>query len=326
MLISRTPLRISLGGGGTDVPSYCSKYGGFIFGCAIKMYVDIFIRRPWVGVSEKIELQYLKFESVDTVEEVQHTIGREVLRLTGINRSINIYFKSDAPAGTGLGSSGSCAVGLLGGLWKFVGVSKKQEELAEESFHITQRLALPDGKQDPYLAALGGFTVLEISEDQVVQWHHPEISPETIQRFLENSVFFYTGVIRDSVNVLRDQDNYRALELKHRTKTIGRQILKAFQSGNLNDFGHLMHEHWIVKREMSDRISSSIFNRIYDKARQNGALGGKLIGAGGGGYFIFYCIDQSAKHRLVTAMSDVGFKEVSLDIDHQGIRATVIDL
>lgn len=326
MLISRTPLRISLGGGGTDLPSYCSRYGGFIFGCAIKMYVDIFIRRPWVGVSKKIELQYLKFESVDLVTEVQHTIGREALRLTGVDRSINIYFKSDAPAGTGLGSSGSCAVGLLGGLWKFQGMDKDQEELAEEAFEVTQRLNLPDGKQDPYLGALGGFTVLEIAADQTVKWYHPVISPEISQRFLDNSVFFYSGVIRDSIDVLHDQNNPKALELKHKTKTIGRQILSAFQNGSLNDFGRLMHEHWIVKREMSGRISSSAFDHIYEIALTGGALGGKLIGAGGGGYFMFYCPDGDAKIRLLEAMRKLGFKNVPLGVDYKGTRAVEVEV
>ncbi len=326
MLMSRTPFRISLGGGGTDLPSYCGKHGGFIFGVAIDMYIDIFVRRPWVGVSEKIELQYLQFESVDFVGDLKHDIGREALRLTGIDSSINIYFHADTPMGTGLGSSGSCAVSLLGGLWKYLGRPKSQVELAEGAFEITQRLNLPDGKQDPYLGALGGFTVLEIDEDQSVSWHHPRIGSNTVHDFLSHSFFFYTGARRESVEVLRDQDSNKALDLKHRTKAIGRQVLSAFERGNLDDFGHLMHEHWQVKRELSDKISSPEFDRIYSGALDNGAIGGKLIGAGGGGYFLFYCPNEEAGVTLKKVMASFGFKPITLGIDHKGTRVSEIDI
>ncbi|MFY9493275.1 MAG: galactokinase [Minisyncoccia bacterium] len=325
MLMSRTPFRISLGGGGTDLPSYCEKYGGFIFGVAINMFMDIFARRPWIGVSEKIELQYLKFESVDIVDEVEHTIGREALKLAGVKKAVSIYFHADTPMGTGLGSSGSCAVGLLNVLWNFKGVQKSQTDLAEGAFRITQALGLPDGKQDPYLAALGGFTVLEIGTDQSVRWYHPNISPGTVRQFVSCSLLFYTGVRRESVEVLRDQDRQKALKLKHRTKVIGRQVLKAFERGNIFDFGCLMDEHWRIKREMSDRISSPEFDVIYNSALENGALGGKLIGAGGGGYFLFCCADQEGVLRLKETMVDLGFKPIDFGIDYKGTRVARID-
>ncbi len=306
------------------MPSYCQKYGGFVFGMAVDMHMDIFVRRP--VIYERIDLQYLNFESVENVEDVKHPIGREALRLTGVNHSVSIYFKADTPMGTGLGSSGSCAVGLLNALWSFSGVKKTQAELAEEAFQITQRLGLPDGKQDPYLAALGGFTVLEIDCDQSVKWYHPDISPQTVQRFLANILFFYTGVRRESVEILRDQSRVRVLELKHRTKAIGRQILAAFERGNLDDFGWLMREHWRIKKEISARISSPEFDQIYELALRNGALGGKLIGAGGGGYFIFYCPDQDAKARLKSSLAGIDFKEIAMAVDCKGTRVVEIDL
>jgi D-glycero-alpha-D-manno-heptose-7-phosphate kinase len=324
MFISRTPCRISLGGGSTDLPSYCREHGGFIFGCAINMYMDIFVRRP--VIYDRIDVQYKDFESVDSVDEVKHPIAREALKMTGVDRCVSIYFKSDTPMGTGLGSSGSCAVGLLNILHNFKGASKTKAELAEEAFQLTQRLGLPDGRQDPYLAALGGFTVLELSVDGGVQWRHPNIHQETIDQFLRNSLFFYTGVCRDSVDVLRDQDHAKAIELKHRTKVIGRQILAAFENGNLDDFGRLMHEHWLLKREMSDKITSPEFDRIYHLAIANGALGGKLIGAGGGGYFLFYCPDQDAKARTLAALRDFNFKFIDIGVDYQGTRALNLTL
>ena len=324
MLISRTPFRISLGGGSTDLPSYCEKYGGFIFGVAIKMYMDIFIRKPIIY--DKIDLQYLKFESVDLIDQLQHPIGKEALKMAGIDKAISIYFKSDTPMGTGLGSSGSCAVGLLKALWKFKGVIKSNEECAEEAFQITRRLGLPDGRQDPYLAALGGFTVLELGADNSVSWRHPDINSDTTQKFLNNSLFFYTGVRRDSVEVLRDQSHDKVLELKHRTKEIGRQILTAFKNGSLDDFGRLMNEHWQLKKEMSDKITSPEFDEVYAQILKSGALGGKLIGAGGGGYFFFYCKDEDSRQRASAAMQKVGFKEIPFDVDYQGTRVKEIEI
>lgn len=228
--------------------------------------------------------------------------------------------------GTGLGSSGSCAVGLLNALWYFKGIKKTPAELAEEAFRITQRLGLPDGKQDPYLTALGGFTVLEIDMDQSVKWCHASIEPQTVKQFVSRSLFFYTGVRRESVDVLRDQEHHKALELKHRTKAIGRQILKAFISGNLDDFGCLMNEHWRIKKEISARISSPEFDFIYDLALKHGALGGKLIGAGGGGYFLFYCRDAEAGERLARVMVARGFRQIPLGVDYKGTRVAEVEI
>ncbi len=324
MLISRTPFRISLGGGSTDLPSYCRQYGGFIFGCAIDMYLDIFIRQP--VIYDKIDLQYLKFESVDSIDELEHPIGREALKMTGIDSCISVYFKSDTPMGTGLGSSGSCAVGLLNALYTFKGIYKERAELAEGAFQITQNLNLPDGRQDPYLTALGGFVVLELGADDGVNWYRPDIKPKTINDFFGNSVLIYTGVRRESESILREQRETKALELKHRTKDIGREILKTFTSGNLDDFGPLMNEHWRIKKEMSGKISSSAFDEIYDVALHNGATGGKLIGAGGGGYFLFYCPGADSKNRLIRAIKNMNFKIINFGIDRQGTRVRAIDV
>lgn len=328
MIISRTPFRISLGGGSTDLPAYADVYGGFIFGVSINMHMDIFVRQP--VIYDRVDLQYLTFESVENLEELKHAIGREALKLTGINHGISVYFKADTPMGTGLGSSGSCAVGLLNALWRFRGVVKNQQELAEEAFYITQKLGLPDGRQDPYLAALGGFSVLEIGTDQKVNCYRPDIALDTIRKFLSRSLFFYTGVRRNSVDVLVDQskkeNEEKVLELKHRTKEIGRKILGAFISGDLDSFGRMMDEHWCLKKEMSGKISSPEFDQIYDTALKNGAVGGKLIGAGGGGYFLFYCRNETDRDSLGALMAEHGYKIIPLEIDYKGTRVVDIEI
>lgn len=324
MLVSRTPFRISLGGGSTDLPSYSRRYGGFIFGVSINMYMDIFVRRPIIY--DKIDFQYLKFESVDSIDQLEHTIGKEALKITGIDKAISVYFKSETPIGTGLGSSGTCAVGLLNALWRFRGINKSQKELAEEAFQITQNLGLPDGKQDPYLAALGGFVVLNINTNDKVFVTRPEINVATVKSFVENSLLVYTGVNRSSEAVLRDQDATRALEAKHQTKAIGMQIAATFQNGKLDDFGRLMNEHWRLKKKMSDKISNPEFDQIYNLAMENGCLGGKMIGAGGGGYFLFYCANQPTKESVGLAIRKAGYREIPFDIDYKGTRVADITI
>ncbi len=324
MLICRTPFRISLGGGSTDLPSYSRKHGGFIFGFAIKMYVDITVRKP--VIYDRIDLQYKEFESVTDIEQIKHLIGREALRMVGINKAISIYFKSDTPMGTGLGGSGSCAVGLLNALWWSQGAMKSQQELAEAAFRITQILGLPDGKQDPYIGALGGFVVMEIAQDDTVTLKRPDIDEDTVEQFINNSLFFYTGIRRDSVDILRDQSESTVMELKHRTKELGREVLNCFVTDNLDQFGLLMREHWKLKKEMSDKITIPEIDEIHEFCLKNGALGGKLIGAGGGGYFLFYCATPEEKLRLAELMAGKGMKIIPIEVDRRGTRVSTPNL
>ncbi len=323
IIMSRTPFRLPLGGGSTDLPSYYQKFGGFIFGLAVNIYMDVFIRRP--VIDNNIHFQYTRYEIVSSREMLLHDLGREALALAGINNDIDVVFKAETPAGTGLGSSGSCAVGLLNALHTFEGRKVSQADLAEQSFQLTQRLNWPDGKQDPYLAALGGFTVLEIDSTGAVTASHPPIARAAIAQFLKQTLIFYTGVKRRSFPILLEQNREKALELKHRTKTIGRQILDAFTSGRLDDFGRLLDEHWQVKKGMSGKISSEAFDKIYDLALQNGALGGKILGAGGGGYFMFYCREGSIK-QLKRVLEERGLRHIPFDIDYQGTRVTSVTL
>ena len=324
MLICRTPFRISLGGGSTDLPSYSRKHSGLIFGVSINMYMDIIVRRPIIY--DRIDLQYKKFESVESLEQLEHPIAREALKIVGIEKAISIYIKSETPMGTGLGSSGTCAVGLLNALWKFRGAERNKRDLAEEAFQITQNLGLPDGKQDPYLAAVGGFVLLDIDTDDSVMVNRPSIGDPTATRFLENSLLIYTGVNRESKKVLEDQDNERAVLAKHKTKEIGQRILIAFEKGDLDQFGRLMDQHWKLKKEMSDKISAPEFDKIYDVAMASGCLGGKMIGAGGGGYMLFYCGSGDVKMETASAMKSLGYREIPFGIDYKGTRVKEVEI
>lgn len=320
MLICRTPFRISLGGGSTDLPDYSRKYGGFIFGFSINMHMDIFIRKP--VIYDRIDLQYKKFESVLSVDQLEHPIAREALKIVGISDSISIYIKSETPMGTGLGSSGTCAVGLLNALWTFKGEPKTAEELAEQAFEITQRLGYPDGKQDPYLAAVGGILALVIDTDDSVMLMKSSMKQSTLNSFLENSLLVYTGVNRESKKVLENQNN----DVKHRMKEIGEKIYNAFNHDDLEEYGTLMNEHWELKKKTSPHVTNEDFDRIHTIAMESGCSGGKLVGAGGGGYFLFYCRNQEIKRKTVEAMQQEGLKEIPFGIDYRGTRVKEIEI
>ncbi|RJQ32474.1 galactokinase [Candidatus Parcubacteria bacterium] len=322
MIITKTPFRISLGGGGTDLPSYCRNFGGFIFGVAINLYFKVFVTKP--VIDEDVHVRYSQYEAVAHHCDLKHNISRESLKMLGVSANIDITFQSDTPAGTGLGSSGSCAVGLLNALHCFKERPVSQEKLAQEAFKVTQNLGWPDGAQDPYLAALGGFVVLEIDKSNNVTFYHPEIAEETVKRFLNQTLLFYTGVRRNSADVLGQQDRKKAIEAKHITKEIGLDILKNFELGDLDRFGVNMRKHWALKKQMSSNISSDYFDSIYDLAIKNGAMGGKLIGAGGGGYFLFYCSGEKIG-GVKKILSENGLRQVAFGIDYQGTRFLDVD-
>ena len=322
IIVSRTPFRIPLGGGSTDLPSYYSKYGGFIFGVAINAYFDVFLRKPITD--DNIYFQYSEYESVDATKKLRHNIGREALNLAGVKNAVSVAFKADTPAGTGLGSSGSCAVGLLNALFYSKGVKKTKQELAEHAFQITQNLDWPDGKQDPYVTAVGDFTAFEISKDGAVSFLKPRIAKETKERFFENTLFFYTGVSRVSTPILAEQDKAKILELKHKTKEIGRKIYDCFQSGDLDTFGRLMDEHWENKKLMSGKMSTTRFDAMYTAAKNAGALGGKIMGAGGGGYFMVYCPTRKKKNAVQSAFQKFGVRQMHFAVDTEGTRVKTI--
>lgn len=321
MIITRTPFRIPLGGGGTDLPSYYSKHGGFIFSAAIDKYMYIVIHRPLVD--DLIRVIYSRSERVEKVSEIQHDIVRASLEFMGVRNAIQIASIADIPAGTGLGSSSAYAVGLLHGLHVVKGGEVRPKSLAEEACHIEiDLLRKPIGKQDQYLAALGGFVVLEIEPDGTVRARQAQIGGAVFHRLNANILLFYTGISRSADDILKHQsaaaerDDPRVVENLHRIKEIGREILAAVEAGNLGRFGELLHEHWTTKRNLSDRITDPRIDRLYEIARGCGALGGKIVGAGGGGFFLFYI--QEGHRRLREAMRKENLREMRYTFDFEG--------
>ncbi len=322
IIISRTPFRLSLGGGSTDLPSYYEKYGGFVFGVAINLYMDVFVKEP--RSDDLIHVHYKHFESVPNASEVSHDIARQAFLMCGIKKKVAISFKADTPAGTGLGSSGACAVAVLKGLAAYQGKIMTNREAAQQSFLLTKALGLPDGMQDPYLCAEGGFSALHIGKNGSVRVVKPRIARATMERFFGNCLFYYTGVVRESKQILAEQDAEKVLQLKHRTKEIGEEIYQSFLHGSLGQFGKLMDEHWQIKKKMSARMSNPLFDGIYEKAKQAGALGGKIMGAGGGGYFMFYCPSEKAKRAVEKALAKFKMREMYFELDTKGARTKVV--
>ena len=320
MIITRSPLRISLGGGGTDLPSYYRKHSGFVLSAAINRYVYITINEAF---RPRIILKYSKLEDVERWEDIQHPIIREALRLTGVQGPyLEIVSLSDIPAGTGLGSSGSFTTALLRALHTMNRNFVPPRELAEQACHIEiDLLKEPVGKQDQYIAAFGGITCFEFLPDDRVVAEPLKIASETLANLEDNLLLFFTGASRSAAEVLRDQDRRtrdnasEMLENLHHTKHLGHASRDALLAGDLRKFAELMHVHWEHKKKRSPGISSSRIDEMYELARANGALGGKLIGAGGGGFLMLYTEDKT---RLRAAMRSAGLREVRLQFDFSG--------
>jgi D-glycero-alpha-D-manno-heptose-7-phosphate kinase len=320
LIITRSPLRISLGGGGTDLPSYYRKHSGFVLSAAINRYVYITINEAF---RPRIILKYSKLEDVERWEDIQHPIIREALRLTGVQGPyLEIVSLSDIPAGTGLGSSGSFTTALLRALHTMNRNFVPPRELAEQACHIEiDLLKEPVGKQDQYIAAFGGITCFEFLPDDRVVAEPLKIASETLANLEDNLLLFFTGASRSAAEVLRDQDTRtrdnasEMLENLHHTKHLGHASRDALLAGDLRKFAELMHVHWEHKKKRSPGISSSRIDEMYELARANGALGGKLIGAGGGGFLMLYTEDKT---RLRAAMRSAGLREVRLQFDFSG--------
>ena len=324
MIVARTPFRIPLGGGSTDLPSYYKDHGGFIFACAINLYMYITISRP--PIDDLIRFKYSESEEVETLDALRHQLGREALRAMGVTKGIEVASVADVPHGTGLGSSGSYMVCLLQALHALKGTNPGPAELAEQACHLTMNvLQLPDGKQDPYVAALGGFSVLEIGKDGEVRVERPTIAEKTIEEFEKNALLFFTGVRRESKDILVEQHKKTIggdpaiVNQKHRIKEIGRKILGAFEKGDLAHFGRLLDEHWQVKKQMSSKISSDRMDELYQLAKTSGALGGKIMGAGGGGFFLFYAEGRN-RDLVRKALLQEGLREVGFKVDTEGTK------
>lgn len=322
MIITCSPLRISLGGGGTDLPSYYREHGGLVIAAAIDKYVYINVHRRFV---DGFLLKYSHLEEAGTIEEIKHPIIREALRLAGVQeRNLEITSMADIPVGTGLGSSGSFTTALLKALHALRKNLVHPAELAEQACYVElEKLREPIGKQDQYIAAFGGITCFKFLPDNRVEAEPLKISDETLYNLEDNLLLFFTGYSRSASQILKEQDDksrqadQAMVENLHCVKELGQQSQAALESDDLPEFARLMDVHWQRKKERSKRMSNDEINAWYDHAMANGALGGKLIGAGGGGFLMFYAKDKT---RLRHAMREKGLKEVRFRFDFEGTK------
>jgi D-glycero-alpha-D-manno-heptose-7-phosphate kinase len=322
MIITRSPLRISLGGGGTDLPSYYREHSGFLIAAAIDKYVYINVHRRFV---EGFLLKYSHLEEVATIDEIKHPIIREALKLVGIQeRNLEITSMADIPAGTGLGSSGSFTTALLKAFHALKKNLVHPAELAEQACCIElEKLGEPIGKQDQYIAAYGGITCFRFMPDGRVEAEPLKVSEETLFNLEDNLLLFFTGYSRAASAILKEQDSKSKqadpamIDNLHFIKELGKQSQEALESGELPEFARLMDVHWQRKKERSQGMSNRDIDAWYDCAMANGALGGKVIGAGGGGFLMFYADD---KVKLRHAMREKDLAEVRFRFDFEGTR------
>lgn len=323
MIITRSPLRISIGGGGTDLPSYYRDYSGFLIAAAIDKYVYVTLHPTFTG---QLILKYSKMERPESVSQVQHPIIREALRYLEYPEQphLEIASMADIPAGTGLGSSGSFTTALLKALHAYRNHVVLPHTLAEEACHIEiDRLGEPIGKQDQYIAAHGGLTCFRFMPDGRVEASPLNVSDQTMYDLEDGLLLFYTGISSSAADVLSDQDkrsksrDAAMIQNLHDIKEMGLRIKTAIEAGDLGTFAGIMNEHWARKKERSGGMSNPQIDQWYDIAMKNGALGGKLIGAGGRGFLMFYTED---KRRLRHAMTEAGMTEARFRFDFEGTK------
>lgn len=323
MIITQTPFRITLGGGGTDLPSYYRRFGGFLLSAAIDKYVYITVNRR--SIDRAIWLSYSQVERVERVEDIRHELIREALRARWISDSVEIHSITDLSSGTGLGSSGSFLVGLLNALSNFRHAPQTKAALAEEACTLEiETLQRAVGKQDQYIAAFGGIICLEIDRHGEVTVTPLKLTPETVGELESNIMLFYTGVQRSASDILVTQknkleaDDTAVTATMHALKEIGQRTRTELERGNTAAFGRMLHEHWELKKSMSPDISLTRVDALYTQCRAAGALGGKLIGAGGGGFLMLYA--DSNQRGLRDLLRQAGYRELRFRFDWIGTR------
>src|SRR4051812_7033626 len=325
MIITRSPLRISLGGGGTDLPSYYRRHSGFLIAAAIDRYVYITLHQTFVN---DLIVKYSKLERVGSAAELQHPIIREAMKLVGIEGPyLELTSMADIPAGTGLGSSGSFTTALLKALHAHKKNIIHPRDLAEQACHIElDLLGEPIGKQDQYIAAYGGLTCFQFLPNGHVEATPLKVDPETLYNLEDNLLLFFTGYSRSAGSILKDQDQKSRQSDKemtdnlHFVKELGYQSQEALEGGNLEKFGDLMNVHWEHKKKRSGGMSNPDIDKWYDLAMQNGAVGGKVIGAGGGGFLMFYAAEKT---KLRHALTLAGLREVRFRFDFEGTKIVI---
>ena len=323
MIISRAPVRFSLGGGGTDLPSYSRQYGGYLVAAAIDKYVFVAANRRFYNT---IRLAYSKTETVEHVDQIEHRIFREALRKTSIESGIELVSVADVPSNTGLGSSSTFTVALLNALHAYKQEFVSTEALAEEACNIEiDILKEPIGKQDQYISAYGGITAFTFHTDGSVHAERVPVKPEVQDELEMNLLIFYSGIDRAASTVLTEQGKVitenkdGAVERMHKIKELGYETRRILVAGDVDAYGELLHEHWANKRKLASKMTDPVIDEHYDAARKAGAIGGKLMGAGGGGFFMFYA--RPADRRAVyEAMTSRGLRPLRFRFDFDGAR------
>ena len=322
MIVSRAPLRFSLGGGGSDLPAYYERFGGYVVSAAIDRYVYVAANERFYG---DIRLAYSQTEIVPDVASIRHPIFREALRLLGFERGIELVSVADVPSNTGLGSSSSFTVALLNALHAYRHDFVSSQTLAEEACEIEmQRLGEPVGKQDQYIAAYGNVTAITIATDGSVSVDPVPVRDEVLDDLANSLVVFYSGVERQAKIVLEEQaGNLRNVALAvsemHRIKELGHEVYRLLVAGDIDRYGEILHEHWQRKRSLAAGMTDAYLDEIYADARRAGALGGKLMGAGGGGFFMFY-VRPGERRKVWDALSQRGLKPLRFRFDRAGAR------
>jgi D-glycero-alpha-D-manno-heptose-7-phosphate kinase len=322
MIFTRSPLRITLGGGGTDIPSYYRQHGGYLIAAAIDKYVYVTVMRPF---TPGIFLKYSKLEHVDRVEDVRHPIMREAIGMLGFKTpQIEITTLADIPGGTGLGSSGSFTTALVRALYAHRRRLLHPSELARIACDIEiNRLNEPVGKQDQYISAYGGVTCFTFHPDERVEARPLPLSTDTLYALEDDLLLFFTGFSRKAGTILADQHTRTAghdaemLANLHEVKALAHRSGTALEQGRIGEFAEIMDEHWQHKKRRSEGMSNPQIDEWYELGRKNGALGGKLVGAGGGGFLLFVTEDH---RRLREAMTRAGLEEVRFRFDFEGTK------
>jgi D-glycero-alpha-D-manno-heptose-7-phosphate kinase len=321
MIITRTPFRISFVGGGSDLPSYYHKSPGAVLSTTINRYMYLSTHRFFE--KNRLRVKYSRTETVNAPEELEHPILKAVLQRFNIRGGIEISSIADVPSGTGMGSSSSFTVGLLQNIHEYLGLAYTHEGLAEMACDIEIReLGEPIGKQDQYAAACGGLNVIRFQPDESVRIESVRVDSECMQELQDNLMMFYTGVQRSASSILKEQ-NINTLEKVDKFEILTKMVSlvddlqTTLVGGHLDDFGRILHENWILKQQMASSVSNSLIDDAYQTALQNGALGGKLLGAGGGGFLLFY-VQPGHKEKLRKALHT--FEEFDMRFENEGTK------
>lgn len=317
MIIVQSPLRISLFGGGTDFPDFYLQEGGCVLSTAIDKYIFVVIKQRY---DDKLRIGYTRTEMVDSVDEIQHELIREALRVTGITKGVEITTMGDIPAGSGLGSSSAVTVGALNAMYTHLGDNVPASRLARQACEIEiERLNKPIGVQDQYISAFGGLRFIEFHTDGTIQVEPVVLDGLVKRRLNESLLIYFTGITRQADTILAEQqvNISQRMAILRQMKQMAYTARRELEAGNIDALGHMLHESWLLKKQLASRISNGVIEEAYQAARGAGALGGKILGAGGGGFMLLYC-PYERREAVRLAMKD--FQELPFQLEPDGSK------